>query len=155
MIQRVQSLYIVSIVLCLTLGLIFHWSLFLWTDNLPSQLIGDCPVGETYEISLLSDIKLFISCLLTLLLSMFSLLSFKNLKRQLTLLKFNAGLILNNSFFIVLVGWSNAKQFQLPFNLMSTTVYFWVIMGLLFVNYLAIRGVRKDIHLLASADRLR
>jgi amino acid transporter len=155
MIQRVQSLFILTVLLGLILGLIFQWPFFVWSENIPEIKGYECMVGEQFKISLLTDMKLFISCLLILLMNLFILFDFKQPKRQFKRLRLSLLMHILNALIVVFTGSSIAKENGLPFNLMSTTPYLWCLIFLFFVQFLALRSVKKDLDLLASADRLR
>jgi hypothetical protein len=111
-------------------------------------------IGSETPISL-SRFEIPVSLTLVALLSMATIFLYSNLNRQLTLVTSNFGaiaIVLINVYLIKgRIGGTNGITFQdLGVN--------WPLFLLLLVvvlNILAARGIKKDLDLLASADRLR
>jgi hypothetical protein len=111
-------------------------------------------LGFAYPMTI-SKFEIPVSITLVALLSMATIFFYGNLKRQLTLVTSNFGaitIVLINVYLIKgRIGGTNGITFQdLGLN--------WPIFLLIFIiilNFLAAKGIKKDIDLLASADRLR
>lgn len=102
-----------------------------------------------------STINLVISLIVNALISFVALLSFKKRPLQLSLVRFNFLGLLVSLFFIIY------NYFQLlnlkNVSIVSTEWQWTLILPLLLIvlNVLAFSGIKKDIELVASVDRLR
>ena len=103
----------------------------------------------------ISRFEIPVSITLVALLSMATIFFYGNLKRQLTLVTSNFGaitIVLINVYLIKgRIGGTNGITFQ---DLGLNWPIFLLIL-IIILNFLAARGIKKDLDLLASADRLR
>ncbi|MCC6817468.1 MAG: DUF4293 family protein [Bacteroidia bacterium] len=107
--------------------------------------IGDIKMMNTY---------LFIACNLLALFIVSTLRSFKNLQQQLMGVKVIFVAILAVTFLIYFPQGKIMEEFQKGAEMKISVVSF-VFLIMFVLNLLVYRGVKKDIELLASADRLR
>ena len=102
-----------------------------------------------------SKFEIPISITLVALLSIASIFFYGNLNRQLTLVTSNFGaitIVLINVYLIKgRIGGPNGITFQD----LGLNWPIFLLLGVLILNFLAARGIKKDLDLLASADRLR
>ncbi len=161
MIQRKQSIYLFLIsLICL---------LMTFTDiNLyRGKALNKDGVSLEYKINTItsslgaeasvkvSKFEIPVSITLVALLSMASIFFYGNLKRQLTLVTSNFGaiaIVLINVYLIKLrIGGTNGITFQD----LGLNWPIFLLLVIIILNFLAVRGIKKDLDLLASADRLR
>lgn len=161
MIQRQQSVYLFLIsLICLTMT---------FTDiNLyQGKALGKDGVSIDYKINTitstieavpqikLSRFEIPVSITLVALLSMGTIFFYGNLKRQLTLVTSNFGaitIVLINVYLIKgRIGGTNGITFQD----LGLNWPIFLLLVIIILNFLAARGIKKDLDLLASADRLR
>ena len=117
--------------------------------NLISSTIGSVVVVS------ISRFEIPISVTLVALISMGSIFLYGNLKRQLTVVSSNfvaIFIVLINVYLIKeRIGGTNGITFQ-DFGI-NWPIF--LVLAILILNFLAVRGIRKDLDLLASTDRLR
>ena len=161
MIQRLQSVYLFLIsLICLIMT---------FTDiNLyQGKALGKDGVSIDYKINTitstidavppikLSRFEIPVSITLVALLSMGTIFFYGNLKRQLTLVTSNFGaitIVLINVYLIKgRIGGTNGITFQD----LGINWPIFLLLVIIILNFLAARGIKKDLDLLASADRLR
>lgn len=136
MIQRIQSFYLVVAIL-LNGVLSFYFPLWLTSENL-----------EIYALSQPVAISLF---LLSVLISIISLFSFKKRKRQFVLGRIN--IILN----FVLVGVFAYWTLNLPGEMDISEKGIGMLLPILSIVFIALanKAIKKDEDLVKSVDRLR
>lgn len=160
MIQRQQSIYLFLIVL---IGFVFTFS----DITLYSGKAKQSGQEINYSISLLhsqiepsntTDGTHFSIAVSIVLLSLFSLVyifMYGQLKRQLTFVTANFGLIAIVLINVYLIKGRIGEKNNLTYQELDLNWPIFVLLGLLILNFLAYRGIKKDLDLLASADRLR
>lgn len=161
MIQRQQSVYLFLIsVICLIMsfgdiclyqgkainkaGLELDYRIH--TTSSQVGLGADSPIQQ-YEIPF--------SMVLVSLLSLIAILMYSNLKRQLTLVTMNFGAILIVLINVYLIKGKIGGIKEITFQSLGLNWPIFLLLVLIILNFLAARGIKKDIDLLASADRLR
>jgi hypothetical protein len=111
-------------------------------------------IGSETPISL-SRFEIPVSLTLVALLSMATIFLYSNLNRQLTLVTSNFGaiaIVLINVYLIKgRIGGTNGITFQD----LGVNWPLFLLLVVVVLNILAARGIKKDLDLLASADRLR
>jgi hypothetical protein len=156
MIQRIQSLFLFIGAVLLSLDL--YLPTWKWTSNSKINSISVDAFNITYQwgksISGRSFPYIGIGLIVTILLSLFIILQFKNRTLQMRLCLLNALLI-----FVVtgLMYWGSkeAQQFTiLPSPGDFTIAFFFPSLAVL-LNLLAMRSIKKDEELVRSADRIR
>jgi glucan phosphoethanolaminetransferase (alkaline phosphatase superfamily) len=162
MIQRIQSIYLMLIVICQSL--LFATALATFTSYETSfnlSLMGFYKLSSAGNDMLINSYSLVVVNILVILFSLFVIFSFKNRKKQIKLAAFNFLLICS---FVVLMFYSfdNAKSlldnsYNTQGSELSTTYGIGMILPILSLifNFLAIKGIRKDEELVRSADRIR
>jgi hypothetical protein len=159
MIQRIQSIYLLLIVICQSL--LFADDLVIFRNpelSFSLNLFGFYKLTSAGEEILLNNYSLMAVNIIVMIFSMFIIFSFKNRKNQLKLAAFNLVLI---SSFIVLMFFSFDNAKSSSYNTLGSEystnfgiVLILPILSLIF-NFLAIKGIRKDEELVKSADRIR
>lgn len=161
MIQRQQSIYLFLIsIICLIMAL---------TDITlyKGKALQKDGASIDYKINAISStlgcensqktsrFEIPVSMTLVALLSMATIFFYGNLNRQLTLVTANFGaiaIVLINVYLIKeRIGGTNGITFQD----LGMNWPIFLLLVILILNFLAVRGIRKDLDLLASADRLR
>jgi len=162
MIQRIQSVYLLLIVICQSL--LFATALATFSSYETSfnlSLMGFYKLSSAGNEMLINSYALMAVNVLVILFSVFIIFSFKNRKQQIKLAAFNFLLICG---FIVLMfyAFDNAKSLlDNSYNThgaeLSTTYGIGMILPILSLifNFLALKGIRKDEELVRSADRIR
>lgn len=162
MIQRIQSIYLLLVVICQSLLFATALATFSGYDSsFNLSLMGFYKLSSAGHEMLINSYALMAVNVVVILFSIFIIFSYKNRKKQIRFAAFNILLI---CAFIVLMFYSfdNAKSFiDLSFNNqgaeLSTTYGIGMILPLLSLvfNFMAIKGIRKDEELVKSADRIR
>lgn len=162
MIQRIQSVFLLLVVICQ--GLLFATALATFSTYETSfnlSLMGFYKLSSAGHEMLQNSYALMAVNIVVIIFTSIIIFSFKNRKKQIKLAAFNILLLCG---FIVLMFYSydNAKSFlDRSFNNqgaeLSTTYGIGMILPLLSLvfNFLAIKGIRKDEELIKSADRIR
>jgi glucan phosphoethanolaminetransferase (alkaline phosphatase superfamily) len=162
MIQRIQSVYLLLIVICQSL--LFATALATFSSYETSfnlSLMGFYKLSSAGNEMLINSYALMAVNILVILFSAFLIFRYKNRKQQIKLAAFNFLLICG---FIVLMFYSfdNAKSLlDNSYNTqgaeLSTTYGIGMILPILSLifNFLALKGIRKDEELVRSADRIR
>jgi glucan phosphoethanolaminetransferase (alkaline phosphatase superfamily) len=155
MIQRIQSLYLLLAAIAASVMFFFPLAVFYGDHNFQMYVyqLSFFDPNPSLNVSDFFLLPLLGMVILIIFLSILSLLSFKNRKRQLTLVKVNMAftLILLAGFFLgymrLLEGYvGNAPEYQFA-SFMPILVFLFLV--------LANRGVQKDEKLIRSMDRLR
>lgn len=162
MIQRIQSIYLLLVVICQSLLFATALATFSGYDSsFNLSLMGFYKLSSAGHEMLINSYALMAVNVVVILFSIFIIFSYKNRKKQIRFASFNILLI---CAFIVLMFYSfdNAKSFiDLSFNNqgaeLSTTYGIGMILPFLSLvfNFMAIKGIRKDEELVKSADRIR
>ncbi len=158
MIQRPQTLYFLAIV-AISLMLLFSDTVFFIAENTSTQEKYNVEYDETEIIAKDGTIKesntwliYFIGAIS--LLSLAALLVFKNRKMQVLLSSFNfliiLGLIVMMYMYSLHMNYFEGQDSQANYTFSAL-----LPLAILFFNFLALRGVRKDEQLIRSMDRLR
>ncbi len=171
MIQRIQSVYLLVIVLVTSIMMFGNLKISsgIGMGAKESETIVNPSEKITYDIfmnktvfDLNNDNSRFehknnlitYSLLIALLMALVSIFLFKNLALQLRLVMFNTLFIGLVNFYIVYQKYKVTNLFQSTFD-SQTYLGFFIGLSLFLFNYLAFKGIKKDIKLLASVDRLR
>ncbi|MGN0032886.1 MAG: DUF4293 domain-containing protein [Candidatus Limimorpha sp.] len=157
MIQRIQSLFM--LLSAIVSGLLFFIPLAIVSYGEGSISLTTCGVVNqvvegTFGFSF--TLPLVILAALGVLIPIFAMLRFKRRKFQINLNRIN---ILVNAVFVLLVVVYYLPAIEKSFDLVDVenVVYYGAVLPILSMlfSFLAIRGVKKDIDLLNSVDRLR
>lgn len=161
MIQRIQSLYLFAISLLSIVMLATNMEMINGNGS-TSDLIKQYSIGaisDAYSYTAAStanilDYTRIVSFCLMGIYAFFILLLYKNLKQQLKFARLNYLLIalsifgIYSSIYKATIGLSgNSEQ--------NYTMGIFLLLLALVFNFLACRGIKKDIDLIGSADRLR
>lgn len=159
MIQRIQSIYLLLAIILLVL-ISCGISIFTYSSVETVHTLNVFGIKSTESISggliVKKSIPLFTGSLILIVLAFFTILLFKNLKRQMMFARLTAFL-----YFIYLIAISFCYFLGSAFTddkqLGSTFVnfgFYALLIGFVLV-LLAINGIKKDQRLLASVDRIR
>lgn len=157
MIQRIQSLYWLGAVVCLTflnfgvsvlnfIGKDFHYefSLFGWKKyDMANKMIGE------------NDMHFYLLTIVIFAFTIQAIFSFKSLKRQLKLANLIVYLHVLVILFLVAVFAFGNKMFGIEFDSTEVSLGFYALSVSLVFSFLAAQGVKKDKKLLDSVDRIR
>jgi hypothetical protein len=150
--QRAQTVYLALIVIVLSLTLVFPFATFPLGDaNVEFNLFG--LAKNTKEVT--TWFPFYITIALAIGLSLFSLIQFKNRKRQLKLGTVNYLLIILT---LVMVFWDT---YTISGNMgikeadVSNGIGLFLVVAALPLNLLANRSIKADEKLVKSMDRLR
>lgn len=162
MIQRVQSVYLLLVMICQ--ATLFATSLATFSSYENSYylgLTGFYKLSSAGEELLVNSYALMALDILIIVYSAVVIFSFKNRKKQIRLAGFNM-LLLSGFILLMFFSFDNARS---VLNIsataqtaeLSTTYGLGMILPLLSLLFcfLAIRGIRKDEELIRSADRIR
>lgn len=164
MIQRVQSLFLLSATVCQIVLYFTALATFTSFDTVYNlSLFGFYKLTANGNVQLLNAYALFFINILVIALAVYTIFVYKNRKKQIKLASLNILLV---CFFVVLIFYhfENAKTLLLANQsntdsaiLPETTYGLGVIMPVISIIFhlLAIRGIRKDEALVRSADRIR
>lgn len=162
MIQRIQSVYLLLIVIFQSL--LFATALATFSSYETSfnlSLMGFYKLSSAGHELLINSYALMAVNILLILFTLFIIFSFKNRKKQMRFAAFNF-LLLSGFIVLMFYSYDNAKSFlDLSFNNqgeeLSTTFGIGMILPLLSLvcNFLALKGIKKDEELVRSADRIR
>lgn len=158
MIQRPQTLFFLAVV-AISLMLLFSDTVFYTAENMTTQEKYNVEYDETEMIAKDGAAKesntwlIFFTTAVGVL-SLIGLFMFKNRKLQALLSSFNFLFILG--FIVMMYMYSlHMDYFEGQEARSSYTFSALLPFSLLFFNFLALRGVRKDEQLIRSMDRLR
>ncbi|NQW42309.1 MAG: DUF4293 family protein [Bacteroidetes bacterium] len=142
MIQRIQNLYLGLAFILVSIVLIFNLQYF--TDG--SVQHDNCDMLISGRIVLI----------LIIILNLGTIFSYKKLITQKFLLKLL--LLINILYLVFLIGsvfFAIGKKFRIEPEITLNYFYFIFPIALILLTILALKGVKNDIRILSSADRLR
>lgn len=150
MIQRIQSVYLLA---GMILGTAILFSTIFYVSNDTGNLIlGAFGVKEgSLDVDLIPMIPVAVLAGITIAIQGFALIKFKNRKLQIQLiqLSFLVALLLISFLGFVYYSLNQANLDVVPFiGVLHTPL-------MMFANYMAIKGIKKDSALVKSVDRLR
>ncbi len=151
MIQRIQTIYLSLLIICIGLTFIFPFS---------SYTVNDASVNYTVSGFMLNgkqilNIPLYFILIGILILSLISIVLYKKRKLQLTLNKINYLLILGVIVLIFLDFGTIGKVLGEGAKSVSYGVGMFLPLAALVFNFMANRGIKQDEKLINSLDRLR
>lgn len=159
MIQRVQSLYLLGIsllaILLITANIELSNGKANQADKVINYSIGASSITISSDTSIQqANLTSIISFSAMAVCAFFIILLYKNLKRQLVFTQINFVLIM----VFISIAFYSTTQATANFTSISDQHYtiglYLTILALIF-NFLAYRGIKRDIDLIGSADRLR
>lgn len=153
MIQRIQSVYLLLVIVCLSIAS-FGTTLFSGKlSNGSIELSGTSLVtyGENKEVLTNVNLPIYLAFALVVAVSVLTIFAFKNLKKQIKFAVVNSILYFVAILAVLLVYFSNRGLMQsVEFGL----GFYTLVIGVVFSN-LAVRAIRKDQKLIDSVNRLR
>ena len=162
MVQRIQSLYLIGVIVCQSLLFATALATFSGYDSSYNlSIFGFYKLTSAGAEQLLNYYTLMIVNVIIILFTWYIVMSYKNRRLQMRLASFN---VLMLSAFIVLMffDFDNANKFISEANNnntkeLSTTYGIGMALPVLSIilNIFAIRGIKKDDDLMKSADRIR
>lgn len=159
MIQRVQTLYLLALIAVIVLMLAGNTSISSGS-SIQNNLKVSYSLGiqttalQTTQTTMSINYGIIVCLALSLLLSAITIFQFRNLTLQKRLCMVNFGLISVACFFILYAHFSVTSSPDILWEHQFSYGSILPVLPLL-LNYFALRGIRKDIDTLASADRLR
>ena len=157
MIQRVQSIFLAFIIVCMVTVIFMPlWQKVDTNNSLKVELtaLGTKYVEGTQVTSTTPAYYLAILAGLSAVVALLSLLNYKNRLRQLQFGMLNA-LLMATLMGLTVYQISKAEQLLLPGPKGDFTFAFWFIVVALIANVIANRFIHKDEKLLRSADSIR
>jgi hypothetical protein len=151
--QRSQTVYLLIMVICLSLTLVFPFAYY----PIKNGLISFDLFGVSENLSKVNTwFPYYITIALSIGLGLFSITQFKNRKRQLALGKVNYFVILLTITMLFIDVTSVADKLTLKSEEIEYNVigFMLPVLSLAF-QFLANRGIKKDEELVKSMDRLR
>ncbi|MBI1835810.1 MAG: DUF4293 domain-containing protein [Flavobacteriia bacterium] len=156
MIQRIQTVYLLVSIICLSIvsfgttiitGVIENGKWILTAQSLDKKM-------SNTELDKLTNSPLYLMFLVVALLCLLSIFQYKNLKRQLMISRLSAFLYFLSLLFLGIIAFrvffSNAEIQSTQFGM----GFFLLIIGLI-TSILAIYNIKKDQKLIDSLNRLR
>lgn len=122
---------------------------YLFEVNVRKSIVLTEPVTD------ISGTSISYALIISALISLVSIFLFKNLPLQLRLTAFNFLFIALAIFYMVYKAYQMNSTDGLTVSDFKVSAAAALPLLMIIFNYLALRGIRKDIELLASADRLR
>ena len=154
MLQRIQTIYLLLVIICMIISLFLPFCSFLNYNN--EIILGAFGLSNLPEN--LSEVSVrfpFYLCIFSVIgLTLYTISMYKNRKKQLLLGRINYLLILITIVFILIDIDYVAKQLDSLDNVHHGIGAFLPVAALPFV-FLANRGIKKDEALVKSLDRLR
>lgn len=156
MIQRPQSVFLLAIISVLIMAMFADLNFYSTQDaSAESEVIVSYKSTQINAVDGASEHQntaLFSLLAVSVLIALISIFSFKNRKLQASMVSFNFGAILG--IMGLMYSFSFAKSY---FPEGSDQIHLWVILPLflLFFNYLALKGIRRDARIVRSMDRFR
>ena len=147
MIQRIQSIYLAVALISMGLILVFPFSTYNGIEFNSSGFIGTEGPGVTYP--------LVINVIISMILSLLAIFSFKNRKRQILFTKINFAVAL---ILLAVMFWDFnhiEKGFQIDKSKISYGVGMFLPIVALISLLMANRFISKDEKLIKSMDRIR
>lgn len=153
MLQRVQTLFF--LLACGSLVIMFFMPLALVKPypESQSQVTMFCMETQPGECAAVNNYGFPFAIAASALLFLYTLLQFKNRKRQVILSRFNF-LLLAVAMVLLSVYISNAQAFAGGQELSLQSAFFLPVVAVAF-NWLAARAIKKDEELVRAADRIR
>jgi len=157
MIQRIQTLYLFIPIICLIIVQFGVDVFYLIGDKMYALnaygIINNTPGQET---DMIKSLPLFMPIILIVVLLIVSIFYYKNLKNQLNLVKLIAVLYSLLALVLVIIFLINFNlvEGETEINYKIASGFYFIMMGLPGV-ILAIQGIKKDLNLLDSLNRLR
>lgn len=164
MIQRIQTIYLICFIIVIALFISFDCNISggLGIRNDLSRhifLISSQKTVFLFEKSIGKNNisynwSIIISQMVCAILAFIAIFSFRNLKLQKKLLSFNYLLTGASCIFIFSTHYNVVNSFKNVTEL-HYSICLFLPLSLFLFNFLSIRGIRRDIEVLESADRLR
>lgn len=151
MIQRIQTVYLLLVVICLSLVFVFPFASYIVvSETYVFDVMGMNINGEN-----LTKFPFYVAAVLSVLISLFTIFSYKNRKKQLKIGRINYLVILT----IIVLSFVNVRTNRTIFEdvevLVSYKVGLFLPVAALAFLFLANRSIKKDEDLIKSLDRLR
>ena len=157
MIQRIQTLYLLITIICLSVVQFGADIFYLIGDKmyaLNAYGIMNSTPGQDEKMA--KNLPLFLPVILLTVLIVVCIMSYKNLKKQLLLVKIIAVVYILLSLSLVMLLFSNFNlidgEEQITYKV--STGFLFMIVGIPSI-FLAHKGIKKDLNLLDSLNRLR
>ena len=160
MIQRIQTLYLLGIVLIIV-TLCFGSTFEQWSSSQPSQLyslnLSMLRIFDTNHVLINSEIQwlTLAPAALFIIFILYLILSFKNRAKQITLCKWNFALFLLLYALAVSNGFRSIPGFSLAYAIRGSLFGTILFVFLYYLNFRALMMIRRDVELVKSADRIR
>ena len=157
MLQRIQTLYLLISIICLSViqfgGDIFY---LIGEKMYVLNAYGIIDKMPGAEVKMVKNIPIFLAIVLLVVLLVVSIFSFKNLKKQLKLVKLTGVIYLLLILTLGFIALTNRELIdqKTPLDYKLSTGFYFLVMGFPGV-LLAIQGIKKDLNLLDSLNRLR
>ncbi|MCQ2322847.1 MAG: DUF4293 domain-containing protein [Bacteroidales bacterium] len=155
MIQRIQSLYLFLAAVCSGLLFCFDLASFDYGATMMNlSVLGvDNQIDATYFGSSYT-LPLLVMAVIMTILPVITLLMYNRRRRQVKLCQLD--MLLNLSFAVlVMLYYISDIQKSINSDIVSFGIAIYIPLASLIFNLLAIRGIKKDIELLRSVDRIR
>ena len=150
MIQRIQTIYLLLVLICLSLVFAFPFA----TYTVAEQNYTFDVMGFTYNGANQVKFPFYVAALVIVLLTLFTILKYKNRKLQLKLGRINYLLLL----VVIALSFVNVRTIEDSFGEVVSVSFgiglFLPVAALAFL-FLANRSIKKDEELIKSLDRLR
>lgn len=159
MIQRIQTLYLLISIICLLVVQFGTTIFYLIGENMYSlNAYGILKSTPGKDQELIKSMPIFLIVVLLIVLLVISIFSYKNLKKQLKLVKFTGviyAIVILIGVFFIFTNWNFVEGVESIEYKVSTGFYF-ISMGLPGI-FLALQGIKKDKKTLDSlnSNRLR
>lgn len=157
MIQRIQTLYLLITIICLSVVQFGADIFYLIGDKMYAlNAYGIMNLTPGQDEKMLKSMPIFLVIVLLVILLVISIFSFKDLKKQLKLVKLTGiiySLILLVLVVVSLTNW-NIIEDEKNISYKVSTGFYFIGMGLPGI-FLALQGIKKDLNLLDSLNRLR
>jgi hypothetical protein len=157
MIQRIQTLYLLITMICLSVVQFGADIFYLIGEKmyaLNAYGIMNSTPGQDEKMA--KSIPLFLPVILLTVLIVVCIMSYKNLKKQLLLVKIIGLVYLLLTSFLTIILFSNfnliEEEAQISYKI--STGFLFMIIGIPSI-FLAHKGIKKDLNLLDSLNRLR
>lgn len=159
MIQRPQTLFFLALLAICSMMLFADLAYFETSGEIKGEVVtvsaqfNQTVMSTSSEKTTESNTMLFYSLIVVGILGLASIITFKNRKLQASLTAFNfIGIIL---VIIMMYSYSYGIDYFEEPQSSSFTAYAFFPLAMIFLNFLGLRGIRKDVQLIRSMDRLR
>lgn len=158
MIQRIQSIYILLAIIAGVMTFVLPFAHFYAGDVQIAEyaMFGVFNVqSDTFELANPYPMPMWIMSALTILMSIFALVSFK--KRAVQMRMVRLGFLVNLSFIVYLffaIDKVNAELYESSMDILYHAGFYMPVIAVVFL-FLAQRGIKADEALVKSLDRLR